>query len=163
MEISLLLLGLKLRYCSITPLVGVFFEMENMGKIPKTGIVCDGSYRWSADKLQYQVLDLSTGELLYVSKVYEGGSSNVAEFLGIVHSAAHCMNNGIKDTIYTDSYIGIKWVKSKNCWTKEWLSDELDSVVKRAVSWLKSNTIQNKIVYWDKSKWGENPADFGRK
>jgi hypothetical protein len=28
---------------------------------------------------------------------------------------------------------------------------------------LKKNTVQNKLIKWETKKWGEIPADFGRK
>jgi hypothetical protein len=37
------------------------------------------------------------------------------------------------------------------------------SVVERANKWLHSNTYNNPILKWKTEKWGENPADFGRK
>jgi ribonuclease HI len=36
-------------------------------------------------------------------------------------------------------------------------------MIERAEGWLKSNTYRNPIIKWQTDKWGEIPADFGRK
>ena len=36
-------------------------------------------------------------------------------------------------------------------------------LIGRAETWLKNNSYNNKIIKWDTKKWGEIPADFGRK
>jgi ribonuclease HI len=68
--------------------------------------------------------------------------------------------------VYSDSRTAIKWVKDKSVKTKlprndntELLFDLLD----RAVRWLQNNDYQNLVVKWETKKWGEIPADFGRK
>jgi len=36
-------------------------------------------------------------------------------------------------------------------------------LIERAENWLNENEYSNKIYKWDTKKWGEIPADFGRK
>ena len=130
---------------------------------PDTGIVVDGSFRWSKSELQYQVVDIETAELIYTSPVYIGGSSNVAEYLAIIHGLAYCEKNGLKCDIYTDSYVARGWVRKRMCRTREEMSEELKKVVDRGTLWLNSNLPSNKVLIWQSHLWGENPADFGRK
>lgn len=40
---------------------------------------------------------------------------------------------------------------------------KLLSLVKRAETWLANNSYPNRIIKWNTEKWGEIPADFGRK
>ncbi|MFN8331947.1 MAG: hypothetical protein U0T81_12155 [Saprospiraceae bacterium] len=36
-------------------------------------------------------------------------------------------------------------------------------MITRATQWLNENTYSNPVLKWDTEKWGEIPADFGRK
>ena len=36
-------------------------------------------------------------------------------------------------------------------------------LIERAINWLKSNSYETQILKWETKKWGEIPADFGRK
>ena len=69
-------------------------------------------------------------------------------------------------TIYSDSYNAILWVTKKKCKTKLERTpetEELFQIIARAEKWLLTNNWKNPIVKWETKKWGEIPADFGRK
>ena len=74
---------------------------------------------------------------------------------------------GIKDkVIYSDSYNAILWVNKKACKTKlerNPRTEELYQIVARAEQWLRTHKINIPIIKWETKKWGEVPADFGRK
>ena len=60
----------------------------------------------------------------------------------------------------------IKWVVNKKCNTKLKKTDKninIFDMISRAEKWLESNSYSNKILKWETKKWGEIPADFGRK
>ena len=40
---------------------------------------------------------------------------------------------------------------------------EVFVLIQRAINWLNTNSYSTKIVKWETKKWGEIPADFGRK
>jgi ribonuclease HI len=42
-------------------------------------------------------------------------------------------------------------------------TEELFKLIERAEKWLAQNTYTTQILKWDTKKWGEIPADFGRK
>jgi ribonuclease HI len=57
-------------------------------------------------------------------------------------------------------------VKHKECRSKLPLTAqtaELWNFVRRAEQWLQTNTYTTEIRKWDTDRWGEIPADFGRK
>lgn len=95
------------------------------------------------------------------------GTNNIGEFLAIVHALAYLKKLGHHNmTIYTDSLTAISWVKQKKCKTKldfTPMTAELFDLIGRAEAWLQSNTWSNPLVKWPTDKWGEIPADFGRK
>ncbi|MDD7226452.1 MAG: ribonuclease H, partial [Prevotella sp.] len=42
-------------------------------------------------------------------------------------------------------------------------TEYLYQVIARAERWLQTHRYKNPIVKWETKKWGEVPADFGRK
>jgi len=42
-------------------------------------------------------------------------------------------------------------------------NEPLFELIERAEHWLNANTYTTKILKWHTEKWGEIPADFGRK
>jgi ribonuclease HI len=95
------------------------------------------------------------------------GTNNIGEFLAIVHALALMEQRGIHDkVIYSDSYNAILWVNKKKCKTTLERSErtvQLHNIIARAENWLRTHSIQTPILKWETSKWGEIPADFGRK
>ena len=95
------------------------------------------------------------------------GTNNIGEFLAIVHALALMEQRGIHDkVVYSDSYNAILWVKKKRCKTKLVRNEQTESLFKmiaRAENWLRTHTISTPVIKWETAKWGEIPADFGRK
>ena len=98
---------------------------------------------------------------------FPDGTVNIGEFLAIVHALALLKHGGNTDrVIYSDSRIGIGWVKGKKCKTKltqTVANKQLFQLIKRAEKWLRENPVENPILKWETKLWGEIPADFGRK
>ena len=68
--------------------------------------------------------------------------------------------------IYSDSRTAMAWVRNKQVKTtlvKNDTTKQLYQLVERAQKWLKTNTFKNPVLKWETEKWGEIPADFGRK
>ena len=104
-------------------------------------------------------------EIFHVGPL-EDGTNNIGEFLAIVHALALLTKNGKNEPIYSDSVNAIKWVENKKCNTKLKKTDKninIFDLINRAEKWLELNSYSNKIIKWETKKWGEIPADFGRK
>ncbi len=117
-------------------------------------------------KMEYQGVDLATGErIFHFGPVF--GTNNIGEFLAIVHALALMWQRGIQDkVIYSDSYNAILWVRKKQCKTNLEHSEKtahLYEIIARAENWLKTHAFNTPIIQWDTRKWGDIPADFGRK
>ena len=57
-------------------------------------------------------------------------------------------------------------MKKKKCNTKlvrDAKTEELFQLIDRAEKWLQTHTYTTPLLKWDTEKWGEIPADFGRK
>ena len=95
------------------------------------------------------------------------GTNNIGEFLAIVHALALMEKQGITSkVIYSDSYNAILWVQKKQCKTKLALTPQtkpLFDIIRRAEIWLRTHQVRVPIIKWETQKWGEVPADFGRK
>ncbi len=116
--------------------------------------------------MEYRAIDLATGaQVFHFGPVH--GTNNIGEFLAIVHALALLERQGVKGkTIYSDSYNAILWVKKKQCKTKlqrNARTEQLYQVIARAEAWLRTHAVNNEVVKWETAKWGEIPADFGRK
>ena len=60
----------------------------------------------------------------------------------------------------------LSWVKNKKAKTKlepTTRNKKLFDLVERAEQWLHNNAYFTPIIKWQTEKWGEIPADFGRK
>ncbi|MBR5084680.1 MAG: ribonuclease H [Prevotella sp.] len=115
--------------------------------------------------MEYQGIDLATGaQVFHFGPIF--GTNNIGEFLAIVHALALMEQQGIHKTIYTDSYNAIVWVTKRKCKTtleRSERTQKLHEIILRAEKWLYSHPIQIPIIKWDTTRWGEIPADFGRK
>lgn len=116
--------------------------------------------------MEYRCVDLATGaEVFHFGPVH--GTNNIGEFLAIVHALALMERDGIKGKIiYSDSRNAMLWVKKKQCKTKlarTPRTEQLYQIIARAENWLRTHHINTPILKWETQKWGEVPADFGRK
>lgn len=116
--------------------------------------------------MEYRCIDLATGtQVFHYGPVH--GTNNIGEFLAIVHALALMEKQGIKDkVIYSDSHNAILWIKKKHCKTtleRNQKTEKLYEVIARAETWLRGHSVNTTIIKWETSKWGEIPADFGRK
>ena len=115
--------------------------------------------------MEYRGIDLATGETVFHFGPMHG-TNNIGEFLAIVHALAVMQQRGLKKAIYSDSYNAMLWVSKKKCKTKLELNDAtapLHNIILRAERWLATHNYTTPIIKWDTKRWGEVPADFGRK
>ena len=116
--------------------------------------------------MEYQAIDLATGARVFHFGPMKG-TNNIGEFLAIVHALALMQQQGLYDKIiYSDSYNAILWVNKRQCKTKLERTPETEplyQIIARAERWLQTHQWRNPIIKWETQKWGEVPADFGRK
>ena len=116
--------------------------------------------------MEYRCVDLATGaQVFHFGPTW--GTNNIGEFLAIVHALALMEKQGITDkVIYSDSYNAITWGKKKKCKTKlerNMKTAELHNIIARAEKWLQMHAVLVPMIKWETKRWGEIPADFGRK
>ena len=125
----------------------------------------DAACSGNPGRMEYQGIDLATGtQVFHFGPVH--GTNNIGEFLAIVHALALMERQGLRKTIYSDSYNAILWVSKKKCKTtlaRDAQTAQLFDIIARAEAWLRTHAVQVPIIKWETSLWGEIPADFGRK
>lgn len=129
-------------------------------------IAVDAGCSGNPGLLEYRGVYLRTGKEIFHQGPFEHGTNNIGEFLAIVHALALLKKNNSNLTVYSDSMVAQKWVREKKCKTKLEKNDKnsvLHTLIERAEAWLAANSYTNPVVKWQTEKWGEIPADFGRK
>jgi ribonuclease HI len=133
--------------------------------VMKNALAVDAACSGNPGMMEYRGVYIATGEEVFqFGPIF--GTNNIGEFLAIVHGLALLKQRGIDLPIYSDSYNALLWIKGKKCKTKlprDSKSEELFGYVDRAEKWLKENSYTTTLIKWETDKWGEIPADFGRK
>lgn len=117
--------------------------------------------------IEYKLVYVKGNEqiVVYESPVYPQGTNNIGEFLAIVHGIGWLNQEGLDLPIFSDSKTAITWFKrgkanSKLKQTSE--NEPLFELLNRAEKFLKTDHgVQ--VLKWETDKWGEIPADYGRK
>ncbi|HAQ37359.1 MAG TPA: ribonuclease H [Saprospirales bacterium] len=139
----------------------------NQTEIIKDSLAVDAACGGNPGTMEYRGIDLLTGQIAFHQGPFAQATNNIGEFLAIVHALAFLQKKGETNrAIYSDSKTAISWVKLKNAKTKLEKTRENEAVfelIDRAVQWLKTNSWDNPVLKWETEKWGEIPADFGRK
>ena len=138
----------------------------NEKNIETPSVTVDAACSGNPGKMEYRGVWTASGKEMFHSKVFEQATNNIGEFLAIVHCLALLKQKNSDLPIYSDSVNAQIWVKNRHCKTKleqNEQNSEVFDLIARAEFWLKNNSFTNKILKWNTEKWGENPADFGRK
>ncbi len=143
------------------PIIGEFPR-----EVFRDSLAVDAACSGNPGLMEYRGVDMQTGQELFRQGPYEEGTNNVGEFLALVHGMALLKQQGKERIIYSDSRNAILWVKQKKCKTKLKQTGKNKSIfdlIVRAEKWLDENTYTAPVLKWETQKWGEIPADFGRK
>lgn len=135
-------------------------------EIDMNGWAVDAACSGNPGKMEYRGVELMTGRELFRVGPFEQSTNNIGEFLAIVHALSLMFARGEKHTIYSDSKTGMAWVRNRKVKTqleRNARTEKSFQLMERALSWLNSHTYDVKIRKWETERWGEIPADFGRK
>lgn len=129
-------------------------------------ISVDAACSGNPGKMEYRGVHTEDAAEIFRMGPFAGGTNNVGEFLAIVHALALLKKSGDQTSLYSDSRTAMKWVRDKRANTKlkkDRTTRIIWEMIVRAENWLKQNTYPNEILKWETKRWGEIPADFGRK
>ena len=135
-------------------------------EIDLNGWAVDAACAGNPGKMEYRGVELMSGREIFHVGPFEQSTNNIGEFLAIVHALSLMYSRGEKHTIYSDSVTGMAWVRNRKVKTQLARNPKTEKsfqLMERALSWLNSHSYDVKIRKWDTDRWGEIPADFGRK
>jgi ribonuclease HI len=139
------------------------------GEPPTSGIAVDGACSGNPGPMEYQGVDIATGETLFSDGPYAGGTNNLAEFLAIVDAARLIEDGKHAGPIWSDSNTAMIWVSkgvANSTVDPRKVDPALRLLVTEAENWLASRgaaAAPLPVFKWETDVWGEVPADFGRK
>lgn len=126
----------------------------------------DASCLGNPGKMEYQGVEVATGKVLFRIGPFDDATNNIGEFLAIVHAMALMAREGKYHNIYSDSVSGMAWVRTRKVKTQLKSTPrnaKVFELLARAVTWLNTHSFPAKVMKWQTERWGEIPADFGRK
>ena len=134
-------------------------------EVKAEALAVDAACSGNPGPMEYRGVYLKTGEEVFHFGPVKG-TNNIGEFLAIVHALALLQQKGINMTIYSDSQTAQCWVRQKKVKTtlqRTPQTEKLFQLIARAENWLRTHSYDTPIIKWETEKWGEVPADFGRK
>lgn len=130
-------------------------------------IAVDGACAKNPGPMEYRGVMVATGEEVFHIGPLDGGTNNIGEYIAIIHAASLFKRRGDTTTpIYSDSRTALSWIRrgrSNTTIKPDSHNSRVIELLRRADAWLAANRIANPIIKWDTERWGEIPADFGRK
>jgi len=138
-----------------------------LSEIDLPSISVDAACSGNPGIVEYQGVDTESKIVFFKKGPFNKGTNNLGEFLALIHALAYLKKKGdLKMTVYSDSRTAMSWLRNKKVKTtffNKYKNDTLLEVLNRAVEWMNQNPTYNPVKKWDTAKWGEIPADFGRK
>jgi ribonuclease HI len=137
-----------------------------IGEPIQDSICVDAACKGNPGILEYRGVDTQSGAELFHQGPFPNGTVNIGEFLAVVHALAYLKQRNSDWPVYSDSKTAISWIKKRAIKTnleRTANSEQLFSLVDRALNWLHEHSWENRILKWETEYWGEIPADFGRK
>lgn len=126
----------------------------------------DASCLGNPGKMEYRGVDLKTGKVIFQMGPFEDATNNIGEYLALVHAMALMAKKGEYHNIYSDSRTAISWLKKKKINTKlkpTQRNSKVFELLARASVWVNTHQFPGNIMKWQTERWGEIPADYGRK
>lgn len=143
------------------------FNIDDHPDVIRDSIAVDGACSHNPGPIEYRGVDVVTGaEIFHVGPI-DGGTNNIAEYLGLIHALAFLHQTGNDHTvIYSDSRTAQSWVRNRGHRSKiepKASNERIRQLLARADAWIQSHPYHARILKWDTDRWGEIPADFDRK
>lgn len=129
-------------------------------------IAVDAACDMTTGIMEYRGVEYPSGNEIFRKGPYYDCTNNIGEFLAIVHGLAWLKQTGSTLPLYSDSRTALAWLRHKHAKTtvaQTLANADVFALLNRAETWLHNNTYSNKVLKWETERWGENPADFGRK
>ena len=141
------------------------FPIDNP-EIDSTAWAVDASCLGNPGKMEYRGVDLATGEVIFRMGPFDDATNNIGEYLALIHAMALMAKKGEYHNIYSDSITALSWWRNKKIKTQLKQTPrnaKVFELLARASVWANTHQFPAKVIKWQTERWGEIPADFGRK
>lgn len=136
-------------------------------EIRQNALAVDAACSGNPGPAEYRGVYVATGQEMFRMGPFQGGTNNIAEFIALVHGLAYLEKIGRPDIpVYTDSRTARSWLrtgKAKTTVKRTAANAPIMDLLERALAWARTHVPANEVLVWDTPRWGEIPADFGRK
>lgn len=128
---------------------------------PTEGIATDAAHSMKNGKTEFQGVDLATRERIFYREL-GNQTTNIGEFLAVVEAVKYIIENDFHPRkIFTDSMTAIAWFNARKTSSTKPNKDLIRAeMFLRALS---ADVDSIEVIHWNNKRWGETPADFGRK
>ena len=126
----------------------------------------DASCLGNPGKMEYRGVEVKTGKVIFQIGPFEDATNNIGEYLALIHAMALMTKKGEYHNIYTDSVTALSWWRNKKIKTKLQQTPrnaKVFELLARASVWANTHRFPGKVIKWQTERWGEIPADYGRK
>lgn len=126
----------------------------------------DASCLGNPGKMEYRGVEVKTGKVIFQIGPFEDTTNNIGEYLALIHAMALMTKKGEYHNIYTDSVTALSWWRNKKIKTKLQQTPrnaKVFELLARASVWANTHRFPGKVIKWQTERWGEIPADYGRK
>lgn len=126
----------------------------------------DASCLGNPGVMEYRGVNLKDGKEIFRVGPFNDATNNIGEYLALVHAMALMAQKGEWHNIYSDSATAMSWWRKHKVNTR--LSptprnEKVFELLARASVWVNNHSFPYKVMKWQTDRWGEIPADFGRK
>lgn len=126
----------------------------------------DASCLGNPGRMEYRCVDLKTGREVFHIGPFEDATNNIGEYLALVHAMALMTKKGEYHNIYYDSQTAHSWWRKRQIKTTlkpTSRNQKVFELLARASVWVNTHQFPGRVMKWQTQRWGEIPADFGRK
>ena len=144
----------------------VVFRYNEPGMPVAPALCVDAACSGNPGDMEYRCVHIPSGQEIFRQGPYQKGTNNIGEFLALVHVVALQHQRATNLPVYTDSVNAMKWLGAGKARTRLepcQANQPVFDLLERAERWLANNRVNIPILKWDTQRWGEIPADFGRK
>lgn len=143
-------------------------EPASFDDLPKNAISVDVGTHGNPGPTEYRIVDIHSRKELYRSGVFKKGTNNLGELLGLLHAVKYASEQPEPPVVFTDSKTAMSWFSKKQYSTtieRNTQTATLFDQIEKGFEFMRQNqkAQQVRICKWDKTKYGEIPADFNRK
>lgn len=141
-------------------------DWHNFPEIDKTAWAVDAACSGNPGKMEYRCVDLATEEVVFKMGPFDDATNNIGEYLALVHAMALMTQKGEYHNIYSDSKTAMSWWRKRRVNTQLHPTEKNRKVFEllaRASIWVNTHQFPAQVMKWQTERWGEIPADFGRK